>query len=1481
MSPRPGGEADKFGNRFEGRWTVRQLLYVLLGQADSVTVEEAGESGQGAEFLVRRGNATQAHQVKRQRGNANEWRLQDLQAAGVLRAASDQVAAGREFHFVSIVPARVLDELADRARRVNDLQSFIADMLTNELQPHFTYLTGPAVFGSPEAAWRTLRDTYARWPDERDVVDINSGFAGLLLEGAEPRLAAVALSDLVLDQLNVPLDANLIERLLADYGLRRAQLVGSPTLAQDVQSALTRWKDSVARELLDPVIARAETADIWARLQDEDRVLFVLGDAGSGKSAVVHQTVQEAASARWPILAFRLDRLGAYTSTAELGRQIGIGATISPVSALEAVSRGSDCLLVIDQVDAVSLASGRMPASFDIIAGLLREASGFPTMRVVLACRKFDVDNDERIRAVVQAKGVSQVEVKPLPDDQVNAAVQAMGLDSAALSQPQRRLLSSPFNLVLLRATADQTDALSFASPRDLLERYWDRKRRNCLQRREPPPRFNDVIGRLVDAMSDQQRLAVSVRVLDHNDLADDAQVLESEHVLVRDGRNYAFFHESFFDYAFARRWESRNLTLVDFLLEREQELFRRGQVRQVLNHLHDDDPDRFIEESEALLVHPQIRFHIKDVVLAVLRAMPAPTSNEWAMVKRVIDSQPDFIEPLRLALRTLPWFDRLDAEGEIERLFSGDQAQQTRALEVALGGIRDRADRLAQILGPHAGRAAGYPNWLRWVTRFADLHTSRALLDLVIDALRRGEYVGYEHNLWMSAYTLADHEPEWAVDLLSAYLQDQPDALAIDDTGRVALLMSNDHAAIELTTKAADKSPLTFCEALLPYLLRVMQLTEFDTDRRPIGDRQFSYGVYGTGMHELEDAVEQGGRAALRRLATDDPAIARPLLEQLAIDPHETAQRLLYAALEAAGEPSAQWSAALLLEGDHRLVGTVEATAQLLAAISPHVAADRFASLEQAILQLQVSAEHNRAEWYRFTLLAALSESRLSDAGRRRLGELRRRFSVDQPVQHPAMTSGFVQSPISPESAVRMTDAQWLSAIVRYDVDEHDWTTLRGGAVELARLLQNETVADPDRFARLSLRLAADANVAYAENILIGLGNTTAPSSPVLVFDAIRHIDSLGHTATDRWLGWPLRKHLDDPIPDDIVQLLLDKAHHSPSPEEDNWMRDSQDSRTAGDRIEFNGINSARGECAQILGDIVVHDADGHRTALVAPELNPLALDPSVAVRSSVAHLIAACLRHARPAALQAFELLIQTDDRLLATGHAANLVAYIGYGNPAVVEPVIRRMLSSDFAEVRKVGGQLAGLAGLEWGLADLLATARDAQEPAARAGVASSCAHRLPFTSNQNMAGITLRQLADDPDETVRDGVAEVAGALRGHPLRPFRDVLVTLIGSPSFEPAVDQLLITLEHATDRIDDLALLCARRFVEVFGTDLGNLSTGAAGNADEVGRLVLRAYEQARTAPSRSAILDLIDMLLRLGAYRVDELVNAAERGQ
>ena len=87
MSPRRGGESDKFGNRYESAWTVGHLLRVLNGDGESITVEDVGDLAEGVEFTYRRSDGVEVHQLKRQHGMANSWSVKSLQAMGIWKAA--------------------------------------------------------------------------------------------------------------------------------------------------------------------------------------------------------------------------------------------------------------------------------------------------------------------------------------------------------------------------------------------------------------------------------------------------------------------------------------------------------------------------------------------------------------------------------------------------------------------------------------------------------------------------------------------------------------------------------------------------------------------------------------------------------------------------------------------------------------------------------------------------------------------------------------------------------------------------------------------------------------------------------------------------------------------------------------------------------------------------------------------------------------------------------------------------------------------------------------------------------------------------------------------------------------------------------------------------------------------------------------------------------------------------------------------------
>lgn len=185
--------------------------------------------------------------------------------------------------------------------------------------------------------------------------------------------------------------------------------------------------------------------------------------AGGGKSAVVAAVVDSLVADGAAVLALRLDSFMDVRSSRQLGEALDLPA--SPAVALARAAAGRRAILVLDQLDAVSLASGRAPEVFAVVEEALGEASRLG-IQVVLACRRYDIDNDPRLKTLVETRGTHApevVEVAPLTDDEVTDALSGIGVDSVALTAVQCELLRLPLNLALLQTVIGETDSFTFA----------------------------------------------------------------------------------------------------------------------------------------------------------------------------------------------------------------------------------------------------------------------------------------------------------------------------------------------------------------------------------------------------------------------------------------------------------------------------------------------------------------------------------------------------------------------------------------------------------------------------------------------------------------------------------------------------------------------------------------------------------------------------------------------------------------------------------------------------------------------------------------------------------------------------------------------------------------------------------------------------------------------------------------------------------
>ena len=579
--PLSGGPSDKAGNRYEYLWTVRCMMRVMRSEADSIHLEPAGDEGKGIEFTVYSSTRPEHHQVKRQITGKGVWSLGELDSKRVL---SDFYQKLQDPHsscvFTSSHAAHPLDELGKRARDSSSWEDFEKNFISTDLWTNnFSQLHDRWNSPSKEDTYNRLKRVSVTTIDEDELREsIESGLEALV--AGKPANILSALLDFASNQVHQDLTATEIWGFLQSRGFARQQWSHEQSVADSISELNQTYLSGIQPiGIGGEVVPRAEVDLILDSFDDAStRTVMVSGRAGVGKTAVISQTLQRIQDKDWPMLALRVDRLEPSPTPSELGSSLGLPA--SPVSVLAGIADGRDCLLVIDQVDAVSHASGRNPEFFDCISAMLHQARAHANIKVLAACRKFDIDNDPRIRELTKEGGIAkEIPVEQFDEETVRTLTEKLGIDPKTLSPKQINLLRLPIHLKLLEEALSDVDgdATAFQTPKDLFDRFWNYKLK-VMHRRVDPARVEGVLDRIVKTMTERQALSVAAGLLDEHE--DAVSVMVSENVLVRDGQRISFFHESFFDYIFARRMiSSPDFDLVSYILEQRQSLFIRSQV--------------------------------------------------------------------------------------------------------------------------------------------------------------------------------------------------------------------------------------------------------------------------------------------------------------------------------------------------------------------------------------------------------------------------------------------------------------------------------------------------------------------------------------------------------------------------------------------------------------------------------------------------------------------------------------------------------------------------------------------------------------------------------------------------------------------------------------------------------------------------------------------------------------------------------------
>lgn len=1279
----PGGISDKLGNRYEAKWLVRQLLDVIAGKAEWLRFEGVVSQFDGFEFAIHKGGVTEWHQTKMNAPNGN-WTLNALEREGVLTAFRNRLVASEDDRclFVSQDPAKDLRTFIDKAEIANDYKELVEALSRDQKDDKFhQLLKGWSVEEATAYAW--LRRCECLTLPESELESIIASFGDLYFMRGGSSVFPV-LRDYLEERFNKILTTEAVRAEIRDGGkLLIKDWSLDPTLRERLYSETDAYLQTYSPfGAGGSVIPRRQTRELIDLILKPNgpNVLLLTGIAGSGKSGVIRGLIDEFRIGEFRDLgilhlAFRVDHHLGHSTPQEIGLAI-TGREESPVSTLKGLEPERHSVLIIDQVDAVSEVSGRNGAVKEAVLRMVEHVRNFDTVRLVLVCRSFDLENDPRLKALKELKRVEQIEVPLLEwDGEVAPFLSNKGIDISLLSTTQKDLLRLPLNLAVFLEVS--SEGQSFVSRNDLFEKLIQKKDRTVRRDRSLGWTITEPLTVLAKWMSDRQRLEAPYVVLD--DFSGALDILASEGFIISSRNRINFFHESFFDYLYARAFLADDQSVIDLLTSTEQHLFRRTQTRQILETLRQNDLGRYFHELQAVLTADGIRYHVKTAVAQWIGSLQNPTETERDIVFRLDDSDGPFRPLVRYALlSSVGWFDLLYKDGWILRVLNGKSDERRQSIFWWLSNIAgERPTEVAAILDSWWGNdPVRGKRLLEWFVYIRRQKPDQALLALCKKVIRSKPLGLFENNTQYRSGMLLALRAEKNAEEGSGILQALFDAWFEMHPGRYPF-ERDEVCGLDMHSLRwiAEKSPRGFITATIDVVMRTIDIINHHE-----GEDCFRYRIfsgYRFGSDEFLGLIE----STMKHLANEDPDTTKKFLSKLDASKHEAILHLHLEVVSANGKAFASHFLSLL--GNKNLFeagwygSEWKSFADAARAVYPYLSNDDRHRVEEVIfshqpeIDLAIKVAHqikehgetepwwnrhgvisdlNRSGFGQWCILESIGEDLLTDTGVQRLKELRRKFpgaKVPKPIHIEFHAVG---SPIKREKTTRMSDADWLSAIVKYDNDEwrrygHDF--IDGGASQLAGELKHAAKENPARFVTFMKQIPIEANQVYIEQILWGL--TEVDVEDELLKEAV--IDA--HNRPGRPYGDEIARLFEkhpqiakDPALFDILTWYVengeaneDEAINLSNIEREVFSIDDLVGR--GERVRVRGINGVRGRAAEAMGAVLWQVPDIVERAWEILERR-IQCEPLISVRCSLMWPLVPLFNHDRLRCASLVERLI-----------------------------------------------------------------------------------------------------------------------------------------------------------------------------------------------------------------------------------------------
>jgi nucleoside phosphorylase len=1326
----------------------------------------------------------------------------------------------------------------------------------------------------------------------------------------------------------------LRQELNASFALHLLGLVPEHSLdelgdvAEELRLAshdLLSWPDTLpdgeqfARPELDQLLTLAGARD--------RSVTALIGDPGSGKSALLATLGKRLVEAGHPVLAIKADLLDIeVTNEADLRERLGLSDR--PSVLLERLAALRPTYLLIDQLDALAgyldLRTGRLNA----LLNLVRRLGKTDNIHIILSARRFEYEHDVRLRTISADSLVLQ-----LPGwSQVLELLESKSIAAAGWPIDAQEVLRSPQALAIYLQLDEKVRSEPLLSYQAMLDHLWDER---VLQGPDGARRSR-VATQLADQMADEESLWLPKARLD--EVKDDIDWLVRIGVLTPNsaGSSVGFAHQTMFDYALARAFAMETGQLSAFIFERQTSIFCRPKVWAGLTYLRGANLAGYAEEIAILWNAQGLRRHLRFLQIEFLGQQHDPIDVEEALIVSAFANPDEQALVLRAIAGSPGWFERL-MNGPITQAMTSDGPVRDWVSPVLSAAVEFAPDAVAELINEH-WLPTGADDYRAWsILQNAPVWSER-MIEMGVTLLARAQIAPlYLDHL---AGSLGLEQPQAALRLVRAALDRslraaiaegralaaEPMPNGLDPTDEALWRVRHDGTRAikniletsnewDMLRALAEHAPADTIELLWPWFVETLEALQELRDEgrdRPLYNLQFEADFRFDGENGLDlpqPSIPSALRIALETLAADAPEAFRAWMDSAQDSEFAPVHRLIAHTMCVHAE-TYECTAFRYILGDARRwsLGSIHdysgTSTGLVTAAAPYWDQDQIATYEAAVrsysppVPADLDNPEGRRIWlniqrkHRLQLLRALPSNRRT----RDTANLVR--SEERAIGDSRMGASFsgVYSPTSIMSAVDMSRAsdediinafRSLPDATRWD---HPKYRRKGGNIQLSREFARFAKDNPDRAMRLIERFEPEFGERAAGS---AISDMAAAADPARLQAMIVDLAGRGFQGDEfqSYVANAIESLLsaDAAIRPEIIDLLRGWLLATPAREAGAEDPESEDDISGGgepndDDPEGRSLLWGYGGLSVVPGGpfpllhilaryyLVIGDHGALRDLLAA--CLPLGFDSKV-----WAHLLA-LLRHLRPregedaqAGIDLLSEILRRHPELVGSREVAFLFGHLHWWAPELVEQALPSWAASDRRAVRQGYGELVALLALlhpdrEWPKGALGALERGVDSDA-KAGAAITAVNLWADQSRRAAATALLVRIIPNAGDAEWKAIFELFRVVSELVPDESTSLLLEAIADNADKAPTVGATFVVERLQSLLPHEATLVARLatiFVEKWQKDLADIRTGTAAHASELVDLAITLH---RLGPAtRESGTHLFEMLLNIDAY-------------